>query len=402
MYGEQTYDALLKRMLSRVPNKLDKREGAVIWDTLSPTAIELQILYLELDNIIKESFGDTASRDFLILRCRERGIAPYEATNTILQGEFTPIDIDVTGKRFSLNELNYVVTEMISGGIYKVQCETKGSVGNQYLGNMVPIEYVDGLQTAVLTDILIPGEDEEGTEELRRRYFDSFEEFAFGGNRADYYKKVRAIEGVGDLKIERAWNEDIHPADMIPTSEVTNWYTNVIDSLDANTKNWLSAVYDAAIQKKLTVGGTILITVVDSDDYSECTPELIDHIQSVLDPIQNAGEGYGTAPIGHVVNVRSAFAREIYISAKIVFNDGFDWGSMREEIKAAINEYLLQLRKNWAKNTQIIVRISQIEARIINIENVVDITDTLINNNADNLILEEYEIPVFGGVFNDT
>ena len=80
MYEGITYETILDRMLSRVSNQFDKREGSVIFDTHSPTAIELQILYLELDTILKEAYGDTASREFLIRRCAERGITPYEAT----------------------------------------------------------------------------------------------------------------------------------------------------------------------------------------------------------------------------------------------------------------------------------------------------------------------------------
>lgn len=64
MYEDITYEKILDRMLARVPDKLDKREGSVIWDTHSPTAIELQVLYIELDRILREAYGDTASRDF--------------------------------------------------------------------------------------------------------------------------------------------------------------------------------------------------------------------------------------------------------------------------------------------------------------------------------------------------
>lgn len=186
MYEGQTYDLILKRMLARVSNKMDKREGSVIWDTHSPTAIEFQILYLELENIIKEGYASTASREFLILRCKEHGITPYPATKAVLKGAFTPATVDVIGKRFSINTLNYVVTEKISAGIYKVQCETAGIIGNQFLGRMLPIEYVKGLQTAELTEVLIPGDDEEETEALRKRYLSSLSPIAFGGNRADY------------------------------------------------------------------------------------------------------------------------------------------------------------------------------------------------------------------------
>lgn len=64
MYEDQTYEVILERMLARVNEKFDKREGAVIFDTHSPTAIEFQILYIELDTILREAYGDTASREF--------------------------------------------------------------------------------------------------------------------------------------------------------------------------------------------------------------------------------------------------------------------------------------------------------------------------------------------------
>lgn len=78
MYENTTYEVILQRMLDRVPDKFDKREGSLIWDTHSPTAIELQILYLELDGILKEAYGDSASREFLILRCKEREYTPMK------------------------------------------------------------------------------------------------------------------------------------------------------------------------------------------------------------------------------------------------------------------------------------------------------------------------------------
>ena len=157
MYENTTYEVILQRMLDRVPDKFDKREGSIIWDTHSPTAIELQILYLELDVILKEAYGDSASREFLILRCKERGIYPHEATKAVLKGVFTPSTIDVTGQRFNIGDINYIVTGKIADGEYRVECETAGKIGNQFFGSMIPIEYIKGLQTAELTEILVPG-----------------------------------------------------------------------------------------------------------------------------------------------------------------------------------------------------------------------------------------------------
>jgi uncharacterized phage protein gp47/JayE len=164
MYENITYESILQRMLDRIPNTFDKREGSVIYDALAPAAVELQNMYIQLDVTLNEAFADTASRPYLIKRCAERNIKPYSATYAIRQGEFN-IDVPI-GSRYSLNKLNYVVTEKISDGIFKLKCETAGNVGNIESGNLIPIEYIGGLQTAVLTGVLIHGDDEEETEKL--------------------------------------------------------------------------------------------------------------------------------------------------------------------------------------------------------------------------------------------
>lgn len=399
MYETETYEVILQRMLDRVSDKMDKRESSLIWDTHSSTAIELQVLYIELETLIVNSYGDTAAREFLIRLCKDRGITPEEATNTILKGEFVPATIDVTGQRFNIGDVNYLATEMITPGSYRVVCETPGVIGNQYLGQMIPMEYIDGLQTATLTEILIPGEDDEDTEVLRQRYFDSFKEQSFGGNRADYIETVKKINGVGDVKVTRIWNGDIHPAEMIPNTTVQTWVQANINSLpDGDVKSWLSTVFDAAKEKKLTVGGTVLVTIVDSDDFGEASQTLIDTVQTTLDPVQNAGEGVGLAPIGHVVSVKSAGATLVYVTTTVTFDEGYNWSNLKTAIQDAVDAYLLELRQVWAATTSTIVRISQIESRILAVKGVADIANTKINGSASNLTLGTYNIPVIGGV----
>lgn len=368
----------------------------MIWDTHSPAAVELQILYMELDTILREAYGDTASREFLILRCRERGISPWEATKAVLKGIFTPAGTDVTGQRFNAGELNYVVLERTGPGEYMVQCETPGRVGNQYSGTLVPVEYIPGLQTAELAEILIPGEDEEETEALRRRYLDSFNGSAFGGNVRDYLEKINAVPGVGGAKVERVWNGDIRPADMVPGEGVRRWYEGIRDSVEGEARDWLDSVYRAAEEKKLTVGGTVLAVILDSE-YGAASETLVRNVQEILDPEQNAGEGYGLAPIGHVVKVRAVTAVAVELETRITFAPGYGWERLQKSIDAAVEAYLLELRMQWAQEGFLTVRSSRVESRILGLEGVVDVTDTRINGNKGNLVLGAYEIPVYGG-----
>lgn len=398
MYENMTDDFLRERMLSRVPDKLDKRPSALIYDTIESTANELAILYVELEYLIKNSYGDTAAREYLILLCKDRGIVPEPATHAVLQGVFTPDTVDVTGRRFNIGDMNYVVTKRLSPGQYQVQCETPGVVGNQYMGQMIPMDYIQGLETAELTDILIPGEDEEDTEHLRQRYFDSFSEQSFSGNRADYLEKVRSIEGVGDVKITRVWNGDIRPAEMVPTDAVKAWCESTLREVTGEAAAWLSAVYTAAYEKKLTVGGTILVTVTNSNDFGAASTILLNNIQTILDPEENAGEGYGLAPIGHVVSVQSAQPVIIEVKTTVIFDEGYSWSSLKAPIMKAVDAYLRELRQEWADSSFTIIRISQVESRILAIKGVADIMDTHLNGDAANMTLGMYEIPVLGGV----
>ena len=397
MYEHITYETLLARMLSRVSNKLDKRVGSVIWNTHSPTAIELQILYIELDVILRDIFGDTAPREFLILRCKERGISPYPATISVLKGVFSPEGIEVAGKRFNIGETNYLVTKRIADGEYEVECETPGEAGNQSLGTMVPIEYISGLQRAELTEVLIPGEDEEETEALRKRYFASFDEQSFGGNQADYLEKVGAIPGVGQVKVKRVWNSRLSPAGMLPTKAVDDWYDQVKGTVAGEVKGWLDCVYLAAKEKMLTVGGTVLLTILNSE-ADAASDALIRTVQETVDPEEYTGDGKGLAPIGHVVTVKSAVAVPVTVVSTLTFEEGYGWDRLRGLLEAAVSDYLLELRKGWADAPHLIVRVSQIEMRLLGVRGVVDVQDTTVNDSGSNLVLGEYEIPVFGGI----
>ena len=190
MYEHITQERLLEESLDMVPKNIDKREGSILWDALSPHTIQLYQLYLAMEGMLQEMFGDTATREFLIRLGKDRGIIPYPATHAVLKGQFN-MDVPI-GSRFSLDTFNYTVTEKISSGVFKLQCETAGEIGNNLYGSLIPVEYMSGLTSAELIELLIPGEDEEDTESLRKRYLESFEALAYGGNRKDYIEKVHA------------------------------------------------------------------------------------------------------------------------------------------------------------------------------------------------------------------
>lgn len=354
MYGDQVQDIILERMLKRVGAKFDKREGSIIWDALAPAAVEFENFFYALAAVLDEVFADTATRKYLIKRCAERGITPKPASYAIVHGEFTPTNLEIPiGTRYSHEDLNYFVTEKISDGLYKLQCETIGSIANGQTGRLIPIDHINGLETANIIDVIVPGEDEEDTEALRARYFDSLKSEAFGGNKKDYRDKVLAINGVGGCKIYSGseWNG----------------------------------------------GGTVLIVVQDSDMGSPID-DFIKDIQEELDPEMNAGEGVGIAPIGHFVTVVPVNKESINVQFSIDYETGASWETVGVAVTNAVKEYLLSLNENWQNKDHIVVRIAHLESVVLDIPGVLDIRNTIINDTESNYSLDKNSIVEVGVV----
>ena len=352
-YGDQmTFESILSAMLQRVPDTVDKREGSVIYDALSPAAAELAKAYIELDVIMDETFVDTASMQYLMLRCKERGVPIRGATTAIIEGLFMPDTLELApGLRFNCGDQNYTITEKMENGRYQLECESPGSGGNQYSGFLLPIQYVDGLQTAQIAGVLIPGEDADDTDTLRKRYYNSLDSLSFGGNVADYKEKVNLIDGVGGVKVWQVW----------------------------------------------AGGGTVKLTIIGSD-YRVPSSELIDAVQTAVDPETNHGEGLGLAPIGHSVTVTGVINEIVDIKSKITFVTGWTYAEARSQVEAAIDAYFSLLAEQWAEEETLIVRIAQIEMQILNVSCVLDVMDTQLNGNAKNLELDPESIPIRGSV----
>lgn len=359
---EVTYEELMEQKLAGIDDSLDKREGSsMVFNATAGNSVETVQMLVTLKNFIDMVFADTAPREFLIRRAAERGLKPEEATKAKLKGVFN-VNIPI-GSRFSLDDLNYVakeklITEELGKYIFMLECETHGNIGNLYLGKLVPIEYIDGLQTAELTEVLIPGEDEEDTETFRTRYFNSFASTAFGGNRADYKEKVLKLDGVGGVRVYRAWNG----------------------------------------------GGTVKLVIIDSQ-YDVPTQTLVNKVQEAVDPLDQQGEGVGLAPIDHVVSVFAVGTSTINITLNITYQSGWSWADIEANVHQVIDDYFKELAEQWAKaqsyeedHQPVVVRISQIETRILNVPGVIDIGNTQLNGGTSNVELDRGSIPKRGVV----
>lgn len=405
LFSDKTYENLLAEALARIEPSFDKREGSMVYNGVAPAMAELAQLYIELGFVFEATHIATAPRDYLIMKASERGLAPYPASAAVIKGVFNT-DVPI-GSRFSCDKLNFYVTEKMSdqsdgAQSYRLVCETPGSLANASSGDLIPIEYISGLSSASIAEILIPGDDEEDTEAFKQRVLDSFQVQTFGGNQADYKEKIRSMPGVGGVKVHPVWNSDTPPSSLIPGESVQTWFTSGMQGVGNDTvKEWITAVYNAAANKKLTVGGSVELVVMTSG-YTAPTAVFLDEIQTAVDPTQNAGEGLGIAPIGHVIKVVGVTQESINIGLNLTFITGWDWTSAKSYIEATIDKYFSSLAVGWENSEHLIVRISQIESRILSECSAMidDISGTKINGKEQNLTLDSDSIPVRGTITN--
>lgn len=362
MYETMTYEVIMQRMLGRVPDSFDKREGSIIFDALAPAAAELAQMYIGLDTVLDQTFADTATNEYLDKRCAERGITRKPATNAVVKGRFTPAKVEVLGQRFSCGIYNYVAIKKLEkteeACMYLLECETGGTAPNAATGRLIPIEYISELQSAEIVkaeeneELVSLGTDAESDDSLRERYFESVRNQAFGGNIADYRARVMAIEGVEGVKVTPVWNG----------------------------------------------GGTVKLTIITANEQDIDTDNsiVVQNVQKIISE---------TAPIGHVVTVEGVKKRSIAITTNLSYETTeteWNYEAVQKQLEAAVREYFDELIKRWNESDVLVVRISGIEQKILNCPGIIDVQHTKLNGSESNIYLNADEIPMLGGISDES
>lgn len=338
----RTFDSLINEMLARVPNDVAKEEGEVIYDAIAPTAMELAALYADLAIMLKLIFAHSSDGDYLTWRVAEHGVYREVATYAIRKILITdssgnPFDNLPIGQMFRLNKINYIITEKNMSGEYKAQASIPGKVGNIEFGQLLPIEPIENLGSAILSDVLIPGEDEESDAELYQRFLETVKYPATSGNKAHYKIWATEVAGVGDVKV-------------IPT--------------------WAGA-------------GTVKVVVMNSEKRAAST-ELIENVYKHIEE---------NRPIGATVTVVSATEKALNVSATVVLANGFNIGQVQSAFKEALVKHFADLA---FKETY--VSYARVGNLLLDIPGVGDYSNLRINNGTANVMLNSEEIPVLGTV----
>ena len=349
-YESMTYEYIIARMISRIsadyPN-LDIREGSMVFNAVASAAMECAILYTELDNSRNESFIKTASREYILRGCDQVGIdiSIFNPTPAFVKGVFNiPVEMY---SRWNLGVYNYLVIEEMENDTedgmhyYKMQCESVGSEPNVMLGDLTPIDFVDGnLTTAKITECLIEGEDETPDDEIIDYYVEYVNHTASDGNVGQYKLWCQEFPGIGNYRIFPLWNGS----------------------------------------------NTVKVSILNSSNRS-ASEELIAEFQEYLDP-GTTGMGDGIAPIGAFVTVSTATEQPINISATVTLKDGY---TTTEEIDKTLANFFAEIA--YEKTTISYMRVG---AKILDVESVDFITNLTIDGGTDDITLGDEVIPILG------
>ena len=347
-YESMTYDVILERMMRRVttnfPN-LDNREGSIIYNALAPAALELAIMYTELDNARNESFVNTASREYILIGCQDVGmdISVFEANAGTFKGEF---DVEVPiGSVWNCELFNYTVEEFLGMNgeyyTYSMQCDTVGTSPNNQTGDLTAITDIpDGLTYARVTECLVEGENETSDEDIRKAYINHIKGNATDGNVNQYKSWCNEYDGIGNSKIFPLWN-------------------------GANT---------------------VKVSILSASNQA-ASETLVEEFQNYLDP-GVTGMGDGVAPIGSFVTVTTASELPINVTATVTLQSGYNDANI---INEALTKYFGEIAYN--KN---IVSYLNVGAVILGVDGIESISNLTINDSTHDITLLDEQIPTLG------
>lgn len=347
-YEGMTYEVILARMIQRVsaqyPN-LDIREGSIVSNALNAAALEMAVMYTELENSRNESFVNTATREYILLGCQQMGmdISTFEASAGVHKGVFN-VEVPI-GSRWNCEIFNYYVSEYIEqneeGYTYQLICESTGTSPNNQTGDLTPISDIpEGLTSAKLVECLIEGENETSDADIITAYYEYINNSVSDGNVAQYLRWCSEYKGVGNAKVFPLWNGD----------------------------------------------NTVKVSILSASNGA-ASNELVAEFQEYLDP-NSEGMGNGVAPIGAFVTVTTATEVPINIQATVTMKTGY---TGTEDIGKAISNYFSSIAY---KKTQ--VSYMNVGAAILQADGVESVTNLTINDKTSDIMLGDEEIPVLG------
>jgi len=336
---------ILNRILADIDGTYDKTKGSFAYDFCNAVAIEFQKGYAANQEEIRKKHINSAVGKELETLVKEyanmtRKNATYASRTVTIMGTVgAPI---IEGELVSTSSLNYRFTEstviQASGSInVTVQCTTIGSAGNTDVGTIIYFpKTLAGLVSVSNSEAFVNGYDEETDDELRTRYYEKIGEYETSGNEAQYKAWAKSITGVGDAKV-------------------------------------------------ISGTGAIEIVLINSNNLP-ADSILSDSVKTYILSVRPACSG--------TLAVIGASTVSITISVTL---DMDTTNYTIDEINASIEDNITEYLADIAFNKDY-VSYAQIGNKIFNSNGVNDYSNLLVNGGNSNILVENTEIAILGGI----
>lgn len=353
-------DTIHKKMLSKLPDDIDKTEGGFVWDFTRPTAmIASELLEYYAVEMLQVMFPQYSYGEYLdliggIVHVTRKPANHATVTLTITgeEGTLLPLgtvfctedDADVDSIEFATSE-NCTIGS--SGEVSIIATAVEGGIGsNVDTGTIIMMsEPVNNVETVTNEAPATGGTDEEDDESYRERILDAMRnrDVSYIGCMGDYKRWAESVPGMGTAIIMFNWDGP---------------ETVKIVCTDANG--------EAANQ-----------TILDA---------IYELIMSPSDPLQRL------APPNTILTVVAPTFIDIDYSFDVVLEDGYTADMVVNSFKTKLNDYY----KNVP--TEGCIRYTAVGALLSETSGVVDYASLLINESTSNITVDEDEFPTTNSV----
>ena len=371
-FQAQDFDYWLDMMMDGVPDKIDKREGSIIYDALAPAATVMANLSLQQAQSLTQTFISTATDEGLDWHATDKGTVRQPATTAQVTAKFLDSDnnpinnVEVSDRFASIGDdpIFYTVTKVYGDGTGLLLAEIDGTRPNGYIGQILPVTPNDSLSWAEITEISVPARDTEDDEHLRERLLSPSSYIAYGGNVADYVDMMAKIDKIGAGQVYPSWQG----------------------------------------------GGTVKLVILDND-LEPASDELLGQVQESIDPTPQ-GSGYGLAPIDHIVTVVAPVKLTVDIASTLMLNPNITLDKVTPQVETAMANFFHGLREDWdtinqklGRGYSMTIYRAQLLAEIMKIDGVTNATLPTLNGRAEDVVLrfdnQQSELPTVGEVTLD-
>lgn len=368
MYEDEISEEYWTRLAEEMGEELgvDTREGSVYMDTQAGHILRVCKFFNDLNSVTDMFAIDTCSGDILTEKAAMDGIYRDSATPAYWTAEFVGSEPE-SGAVFMCGDY-YLVWQAVDDKYLLVSQESGTGANSLEPGaSLIPMENIDGLESATLGTLVTPGVNEEDDETLRTRWQTAKSGPAENGNKQHYKTWCESVTGIGRARILPLWGGENTVKAVLFSSDGFN----VSDELVAKVQEYIDPIEDGY---EVEVDG---VTYTFGDGMGEGVANLGAHFLAV-----SAGPVY------------------LKIEATITLKSGYTTEQAIQSAKEGITEYLKALALGSDDDTEEIVRISSIGSIINNLDAVLDYdyNTLLLNGRNTNITVDLDHVAVLSEV----